>query len=114
MTINVLLDWIGVGTLLVYAIASVALPKFVAQSLEHVLNSGRGISEFRIAHGGFFLGLALFALYVNNPLVFQALGWAWISAAVIRIAAYLPDRPTVNLSVLAFVAELTLGIFLLV
>ena len=114
MTINDALHWISVGTLLFYAIASAVMPKFVARNLEHVLKSGRGISEFRILHGGFFLGLSLFALYVNNPLVFQALGWAWIGAAVVRIPAYFPDRPTLSLSLLAFVAELTLGVFLLI
>jgi len=114
MTINVLLHWIGVGSLLFYALASAAVPKFAAKNLEHVLNSGRGTSEFRATHGGFFLGLSLFALYVNHPLVFQALGWAWIAAAVIRLLAYLPDRPTITLSVIAFVAELTFGVFLLV
>jgi hypothetical protein len=114
MTISDVLHWIGVGALLTYAIASIALPRFVAHTLEHVLTSGRGISEFRILHGGFFLGLALFALYINNPLVYQALGWAWIGAAMIRIFAYLPDRPTRNISLISFLAEMMLGIFLLV
>jgi hypothetical protein len=113
MMINDVLHWVGVGSLLVYAIASVAKPKFVAQILEHVLDSRRGISEFRVAHGGFFLGLSLFALYLNNRLVYQALSWAWIGAAVIRLLAYLPDRPTRTISYLSFFAELTLGIILL-
>ena len=109
-----LLHWVSVGSLLFYAIASLIKPKFVARNLEHELNTGRGVSEFRILHGGFFLGISLFALYINNPIVYQALGWAWISAALIRISAYLPDRPSISLSVIAFLAELTLGIFLLI
>jgi hypothetical protein len=114
MTINDVLHWLGVGSLLFYAIASLAMPKFVARVLEHGLNSGRGISEFRILHGGFFLGLAAFALYLNNPLVYQALGWAWIAAAVIRLLAYLPDRPGRMISLISFLGEFVLGIFLLV
>jgi hypothetical protein len=114
MTINDALHWMSVGTLLFYGIASTLMPKFVARNLEHVLNSGRGISEFRILHGGFFLGVGLFALYINNPLVFQAVGWAWIGAALVRIPAYFADRPTLPLSLVAFVSELVLGIFLLI
>jgi hypothetical protein len=113
MTIYDVLHWVGAGALLVYAIVSIVRPKFVAQTLEHVLVSGRGISEFRIAHGGFFLGLSIFALYANNPLVYQALGWAWIGAALIRLFAYLPDRPTRNISLVSFLAEMALGIVLL-
>jgi hypothetical protein len=87
----------------------------VAGLLENGLSSGRGFSEFRIAHGGSILGLALFALFLNHPLVFQALGWSCIGAAVVRLVSYLPDRPTVTASYLAFFAtEIVAGIFLLV
>jgi len=105
MTIRDVLHWIGAGSLVVYAIASAVRPKFVAQPLEHGLSSGRGMSEFRILHGGFYLGVALFALYTNNSLVYQALGWAWIGAAVIRLLAYSSDRPPRNISLISFLAE---------
>lgn len=114
MSIQTGLDWISVGTLLFYAIASAILPHFVARNLEHTLPSGRGVSEFRILHGGFFGGLALFALFANNPLVFQAMGFGWLGAALIRIPAYFPDRPTWNLSFAAFIGELILGLILLI
>ncbi len=55
MTIRDVFHWTGVGVLVVYAIASAVRPKFVAQTLEHGLSSGRGTSEFRILHGGFYL-----------------------------------------------------------
>lgn len=112
--LNDVLHWISLGTILFYAIASLASPRFVARNLEHVLNTGRGVSEFRILHGGFYLGLGLFALYANHPLVYQALGWSWIGAGLIRIPAFLADHPTIPLSLIAFVAEIMLGIFLLV
>lgn len=113
MTIRDVLHWIGVGSLVVYAVVSAVRPQFVAQILEHGLSSGRGISEFRILHGGFFLGITLFALSINNPLVYQALGWAWIGAAVSRLLAYFSDRPTINISLISFLGEFVLGIFLL-
>ena len=68
----------------------------------------------RVAHGS-MVGLSLFALYVNNPFVFQVLGWGCIGAAVVRVISYLPDRPTVTASYLAFLAtEIVAGIFLLI
>jgi len=113
MMIRDMFHWVGVGALVVYAIVSAVRPKFVAQILEHRLNSGRGTSEFRILHGGFYLGISLFAVYINNSLTYQALGWAWIGAAVSRLLAYVPDRPTRNISLLSFLAEFVLGILLL-
>lgn len=114
MALNSVLRWISLGTILFYAIASLVRPRFVAHNLEHVLSTGRGVSEFRILHGGFYLGMALFALYANQPLVYQALGWGWIGAALIRIPAFPADRPNIPLTLIAFVGEMILGIFLLV
>lgn len=113
MTIRDALHWVGVGSLLFYGIASAVRPRFVARTLEHELSSGRGVSEFRILHGGFFLGITLFALYVHAFLVYQALGWAMIGAAVSRLLAYFLDRPARNISLLSFIGELAIGIFLL-
>lgn len=113
MTIGDVLHWIGAGSLLFYGVASAVKPKFVARTLEHELNSGRGVSEFRILHGGFFLGIALFALYARSSIVYQALGWAMIGAAAGRLLAYFPDRPARNISLLSLIGELALGIVLL-
>ena len=105
---------IGVAFLLAYGLASAIKPHWVAGFLEHELISGRGVSEFRVAHGGGMIGLSLIAFYINNPLVYQVVGWGWIGAAVVRILSYLPDRPKVTVDYLAFlVVELTLGMFLL-
>lgn len=114
MDINTILNWIGAGVLLFYAAASIVRPRFVAQALEHGLETGRGVSEFRVLHGGFFIGMALFVLVANTPVAFHALGWAWVCAAAIRLAAYLPDRPALPLSVVGLVAEAALGVFLLI
>jgi hypothetical protein len=42
-------------------------------------------SEIRATYGGFFFGIALFALLSQNTLVFMALGIGWISAAIVRL-----------------------------
>jgi hypothetical protein len=115
MTLKDILHLIGAASLLAYGLASAIKPHWVAGFLEHRLISGRGVSEFRVAHGGGLIGLSLIALSFNHPLVHQLVGWGWIGAAVVRILSYLPDRPKVTADYLAFlVLEMTLGIFLLV
>lgn len=115
MTVNDLLPWIGALSLLFYGIASATKPQWVAGILENDLDSGRGISEFRVAHGGGLIALSLFALYANDTMVFQLMGWGWITAAIVRIVSYLPDRPKVTTDYLLFlVAEILFGIFLLI
>jgi hypothetical protein len=113
MTTSDVLHWIGAVALLLYGLASALKPRWIAGLLETGFSSGRGVSEFRIAHGG-IVG-PLFALYVNHPLVFQLLGYAWLCAALVRILSYLPDRPKLTIDyVLFLLAEIVLGIFLIV
>ena len=114
MMLKDVLHWITLGMIFFYAIACLVAPRFVAPKMGHVLTTGRGVSEFRILHGGFYLGLGLFALYANHPLVYQALGWSLIGAGLIRIAAIPVDRPPIPLSLIGAVTEIMLGIFMLV
>lgn len=113
MTVTDVLHWVGASALVVYGLVSATAPRWMAGALEHNLLSGRGVSEFRVANGS-VIGPALFALVVNQPVVFQLLGWGWIGAAVVRVVAYLPDRPKLTLTyVVFFVVEVVLGLFLL-
>lgn len=115
MTTSDVLHWIGAVSLLLYGLASALKPRWIAGLLENGLSSGRGVSEFRVAHGGAMLGVSLFALYVNELTVFQLLGCAWLSAAVVRILSYLPDRPKLTIDYWLFLlTEIVLGIFLIV
>ncbi len=106
------LHWIATVSLLLYGLASALKPRWIAGLLETGFSSGHGVSEFRIAYGG--IAAPLFALYVNHPLVFQLLGCAWLSAALVRILSYIPDRPKLTINyVLFLLAEIVLGIFLI-
>lgn len=114
MMITDILHWIGTASLLAYGLASAIKPRWIAGFLEHNLVSGRGVSEFRVAHGGGLIALSLFAFYSNHPLVYHLVGLGWIGAAVVRILSYLPDQPKVTADYLIFlVTEITLGVFLL-
>lgn len=43
-----------------------------------------GVSEVRATYGGFFSGLALYALIGQAPEAFIALGFGWFGAAIVR------------------------------
>lgn len=44
-----------------------------------------GKSEVRATYGGFFAGIALFAMVTQNSTAFIALGIGWLSAAIVRL-----------------------------
>lgn len=75
----------------------------------------RGVAEFRVVNGGYFIGLAGFALLVNQPLVYAALGIGWLGAAVGRIISFILDRPPLEPIYIALLLfEIAMGIMLLV
>ncbi|MFC4701597.1 hypothetical protein ACFO4O_15690 [Glaciecola siphonariae] len=43
-----------------------------------------GNSEIRATYGGFFVGIAAYALYSQQDVAFIALGVGWIGAAIVR------------------------------
>jgi hypothetical protein len=51
-----------------------------------------GISEIRATYGGLFIGLGAIALLQQSPLVFTAVGVAWVGAALGRLVSVLVDR----------------------
>ena len=47
-----------------------------------------GNSEIRATYGGFFFGIAVFALTTQNSIVFLVLGIGWLSAALARLLSF--------------------------
>jgi hypothetical protein len=57
--------------------------------------STMGVSEIRAASGALFVGLGLGALFLNDPVAYAMIGFAWGGAAVGRITSILTDeKPT--------------------
>jgi len=104
------LNLLGAAITLLLGFWSVWRPEPMAKALGFSLHGRRGRAEFRIGFGGCFLGLAGFALYVQNSNVFTAIGAMWFGAAAIRLLALLLDRPPFNISYLAVLLfELAIG-----
>src|SRR5215468_4998595 len=114
MTARDVLHLVGALALLIYGIASLLAPHRIALFIAQILDSSRGVAEFRILNGGFMIGLSLAALLANQPVGYAVLGIGWLGAAASRLIAMVVDRPPLNASFFAYlVAEVVLGMFLL-
>jgi len=106
---------IGTVITLVFGIAAFLVPKRIARGMFFDLNTPRGIAEFRIGMGGAFVGLTVFALLQQSKVLFLALGWFWLGAAIARVACYFIDKPEFNKGyILFFVAEIVVATMLMI
>jgi len=48
-----------------------------------------GQSEIRATYGGFFIGIALYALFTQSATAFTVIGAGWLGAALIRLLTLL-------------------------
>src|SRR5574341_137567 len=108
-----ILDLIGTLAVLLYAVLACFFPRRFAPFIAQTLDSPRGVAEFRIIHGG-FLGMSVFALVANHPLVYMMLGIGWLGAAAARLLALILDRPRLNATyVISFVFEAAFGLMMI-
>jgi len=76
------------------------------------VSGGRGITEIRAVLGAFFVGLGACALYFNGAETYAMLGITYLVVAVVRTISMFVDRSVVSSNVISAVAELVLGIIL--
>jgi hypothetical protein len=99
--------------LLIYAVLALLFPRRFAPFIAQTLDTPRGVAEFRVAHGGGFLAMSVFALIANQPLVYMLLGAGWLGAAGARLLAILLDKPPLNATYIAsLVFEVAFGLML--
>ena len=75
-------------------------------------NGGRGITEIRSVLGALFIGLGGAALYFNTPEPYKMLGIMYLVMAVVRFVSMFVDRSVVSSNVISVIAEVILGIIL--
>ena len=78
------------------------------------VNGGRGVTEIRTILGALFIGLGAAVLYFNTQQAYQVLGIAYLTMAVVRGMAMFVDDAIVSSNLISFLAELVLGIILVV
>jgi len=71
-------------------------PRYTMAVLDlQTTGSTMGVSEIRAASGALFVGLGLGALFLDQPLAYAMIGFAWAGAAVGRLTSILADeKPT--------------------
>ena len=77
------------------------------------VNGGRGITEIRTILGGFFIGLGAAVLYLNDPAAYLTLGITYLIVAVVRIISMFVDKSIVQSNIISVIAEVILGIVLI-
>ncbi len=85
MTIVLILQNIGAIISLVLGFIAIFWPAKTETFVSIKSADKEGNSEIRATYGGFFLGIALFALISQNPTVFSVLGIGWLSASLVRL-----------------------------
>lgn len=73
---------IGFGAVALYR------PEEIAELTGFKLLGVKGITEMRVAFGGFFLGMGVGVLLINEPGAYQAIGFAWLGAAAVRLMEF--------------------------
>ena len=76
------------------------------------VSGGRGVTEIRAILGAFFVGLGAAALYFNLPETYAMLGITYLVVGVVRGVSMFVDRSVVSSNIISFVAEIVLGIIL--
>ena len=76
------------------------------------VNGGRGVTEIRTILGALFVGFGAAVLYVNMPEAYLVLGITYLVMALVRGISMFVDRSVVSSNVISLVAEILLGIIL--
>ena len=73
-----------------------------------------GFSEFRATYGGFFLVLGVAMIVLRQPMLYQAIGIAWLAAAVGRIVSVFSDNAKEKRNFQAIAFEACIGALLII
>lgn len=101
-SVHSILNNLGAITSLLFGLWALMRPRRVAGAVWCELRGSRGRAEFRIHFGGLMIGISSFVLWAQQPVIFKALGFLWLGAAVARILVWLADQPTLDRTYLGF------------
>lgn len=68
-----------------FGVWTLAQPEVIAKASGWSLLDERGTAELRIAFGGYFIGMGLAIIILNDPQASGAIGIAWLGAAFTRL-----------------------------
>ena len=79
----------GVTFTLILGGVAVLLPQHIQTFVSIRAIGKEGVSEVRATYGGFFAGIAVYALFSQSSEVFLTIGIGWITASIIRLISIL-------------------------
>jgi hypothetical protein len=79
---------IGTGISILLGLLAIFWPLKVEKFVSIKGIGKEGKSEVRATYGGFFAGIAFYAMVTQNSVAFIALGIGWLSAAIVRLMTF--------------------------
>ena len=113
---DALVDWLPrIAAILTLIIGLVGFfkPRAIAQAQQIELGSAMALSEARVVFGGLHIGYSLTALVLNEPLIYIALGMAWLFGLFARFYSMLADKASLKVSMPGMVVDSSLAFLFL-
>jgi hypothetical protein len=83
---------IGAGITLLFGLIGFFKPRLLLDQLDIELKSPSAVSEARAVFGGLNLGMAVVALYLDEPIIYTALGVTWGTLTLARFYSLAVDN----------------------
>lgn len=106
------LKYLAVLATILTGVASLFWPQKVLGFTGLEVSGGRGITEIRSILGALFVALGAAVLYFRDPTAYQVLGITYLGVAAARGISMLVDRSVSSSNLISLVAELVLGLIL--
>ncbi|MFY9212622.1 MAG: DUF4345 family protein [Aestuariivita sp.] len=110
-------DWINIiamGFTIAFGLFGFLAPRYTASALDlEPTKSTMGLSEMRASVGGLFVIAGLAALWLNDPMAYVMIGFAFTGAALGRVLSLIFDAPPVGKVILFGGIELAIALPLL-
>jgi len=85
MDTGAILSNIGVTLTLILGTVAILFPQRIQAFVSISAIGKEGLSEVQATYGGFFAGIAVYALFSQSTEVFLTIGLGWLAASFIRL-----------------------------
>ncbi|MFT7186439.1 MAG: hypothetical protein ACI84K_001839 [Pseudohongiellaceae bacterium] len=85
MLTGILISNVGVMLTLALGVVAILFPRYIQAFVSISAIGKEGESEVRATYGGFFAGIAVYALFSQSVEVFLTIGLGWLAASAIRL-----------------------------
>jgi hypothetical protein len=84
MDAGIVLSNIGVLITLALGLMAIFFPEKIQTFVSIRAFGKEGVSEVRATYGGFFVGIAIYAFFIQSKEVFLTIGLGWLLASLVR------------------------------